>query len=91
MWFIIAFVVGIALMALVMWLRGRDMVVRWYEWLIGAIGLVLLLFTIQNSVTAFAELEPTAVWMFWLVLGLPSIILLTIAGQLVWRHNRATP
>ena len=89
MWFIIALVVGVALTVLVMWLRSRDMVVRWYEWLIGAIGLLLLLFTIQNSVTAFAELEPTAVWMFWLVLGLPSIILLAVAGQLVRRHNRA--
>lgn len=89
MWFIIALVVGVALTVLVMWLRSRDIKVAWYEWLIGAIGLALLLYTIQNFATAFAELESQAAWMFWLVLGLPAVILLAVAGQLVWRHNRA--
>ena len=43
MWFIIALVVGIALMALVCWLRSRDIRIRWYKWLIGLVGLALLL------------------------------------------------
>ena len=89
MWFIIAFVVGIALTALVLWLRGRDIKVTWYEWLIGLVGLALLLYTVQNFVTAFAELESQAAWMFLLVLGLPAVILLAVAWQLVWRRQRA--
>ena len=48
MWFIIALVAGVAVAVLVMWLRSRDMVVKWYEWLIGAIGLLLLMFTIPE-------------------------------------------
>lgn len=52
-------------------------------------GLLLLLFTIQNFFGSFAELEPTAAWMFWLVTGLPAIILLGVAWQLAWRRNRA--
>ncbi len=89
MWFIIALVVGVGLTALVMWLRSRDISVTWYEWLIGVLGLVLLLFTIQNSVTAITELESTASMMFLLVLGLPALILLAVAWQLIARRQRA--
>ncbi|MBA7468401.1 hypothetical protein ES707_03650 [subsurface metagenome] len=88
MWFIIGLVAGATLLALVPWLRSRDIKVTWYEWLIGVIGLALLLFTIQNFVGSFAELEPTAAWMFLLVTGLPALILLTVAWQLAWRRHR---
>lgn len=89
MWFIIGIVLGVALLGLVLWLRSRDIKVSWYEWLIGVIGLLLLLFTIQNFVGSFIELEPTAAWMFWLVTGLPALILLAVAWQLAWRRHRA--
>ncbi|MBA7690140.1 hypothetical protein ES703_98664 [subsurface metagenome] len=89
MWFIIALILGIALTALVLWLHSRDIKVSWYEWLIGVIGLLLLLFTIQNFVGSFIEVESTAAWMFWLVTGLPALILLVIAWQLVARRQRA--
>ncbi len=88
MWLIIGLVAGAALLALVLWLRGRDIKVTWYEWLIGAVGLLLLLFTIQNLLGSFAELESTAAYMFLLVTGLPSIILLAVAWQLVARRQR---
>jgi len=89
MWLIIGLVAGAALLALVLWLRGRDIKVTWYEWLIGAIGLLLLLFTIQNLVGSLAELESTAAYMFLLVTGLPSLILLAVAWQLIARRQRA--
>ena len=89
MWLIIGLVAGAALLALVIWLRSRDIKVTWYEWLIGVIGLLLLLFTIQNLVGSFAELEPTAAYMFLLVTGLPALILLAVAWQLVARRQRA--
>ena len=89
MWFIIALVVGVGLAWLIMFMRGRDIKVTWYEWLIGIIGLLLLLFSIQNAITATAEFESTASMMFLLVLGLPALILLAVSWQLVARHNRA--
>ena len=89
MWLIIGLVVGAVLLALVAWLRSRDIKVTWYEWLIGVIGLLLLLFTIQNFAGSFIELEPTAAYMFLLVTGLPALILLVIAWQLAWRRHRA--
>jgi len=88
MWFLIALILGAGLLALVLWLRSRKIVVKWYEWLSGAIGLGLLLFTIQNFVASFAEMEPIAPWMFLLVFGLPAIISLAIACLLPWRRHR---
>jgi uncharacterized membrane protein len=88
MWLIIGLVIGAGLLALVLWLHSRKIAVTWYEWLVGAIGLLLLFFTIQNFTTSFAEHEPTAAWRFLLVLGLPSVILLAIACLLPWWHHR---
>jgi len=87
MWLIIGLILGAVLLGLVLWLRGRDIKVTWYEWLIGVIGLLLLLFTIQNFAGSFIELEPTAAWMFLLVTGLPALILLALAWQLARRHR----
>ena len=89
MWLIIGLVLGAALLALVLWLRGKNISMKWYEWLIGAIGFLLLLFTIANFAGSFAEREPTAAWIFALILGLPSLILLAVAWQLVARRQRS--
>ncbi len=89
MWFIIALIVGAGLTALVLWLRRQDVSLTWYEWLIGIVGLALLLFTIQNFFGSLAEIESTAANMFLLVVGLPALILLVIAWQLVARRQRS--
>ncbi len=89
MWLIIGLVAGAAILALVMWMRNKGISMTWYEWLIGVIGLILLMFTIQNFVGSQAELESTAANMFLLITGLPALILLAIAWQLVARRQRA--
>jgi hypothetical protein len=90
MWFIIGIVIGALLLGLVAWMRGKNMSLTWYEWFIGVVGLILLLFTIQNFVGSFAELEPTAAWLFLLITGLPALILLAVVWQLAARRNKAT-
>jgi len=89
MWFTIAFVLGAGLVALVIWLRGSSVQVKWYEWLIGIIGLLLLIFTIQNLTGSLAEFNSTAAWLFLPITGLPALILLAVAWQLVARRQRA--
>jgi hypothetical protein len=89
MWLIIGLVAGAAILGLVVWMRGKDIAIKWYEGLIGALGLVLLLFTIQNFAGSQAELESTAANMFLLVTGLPALILLAVAWQLIARRQRA--
>lgn len=89
MWFVVALVVT----ALVVWLMSfvakKGIKVAWYEWLIGIIGVLMLMFTIQNYFGSMAEFESEAASMMLLVVGLPSLILLAIAGSLAWRRNRS--
>jgi len=89
MWVIVALIVGGLVGALALWLRSRDIKVSWYEWLIGVIGLLLLLFTLQNYFAVQAEWESDAANMFLLVTGLPAVILMVVAGFLSWRRQRA--
>jgi uncharacterized membrane protein len=88
MWFLAGLIIGAGLITLALWLRGMKISVRWYEWLIGILGLLLMLFTIQNFSASFAEYEEYAAWTFLWVFGLPSITLLAIACLLPWRRHR---
>ena len=90
MWFIIGLILGSALLALILFLRTRNIAVKWYEWLIGAIGLLMLLFTILNFSGSLAEHENFAAWTFLWLSGVPSIILIGISLFLPWRrHSKA--
>ena len=88
MWLVIGLIVGALLIWLVSFMKSKGMAFKWYEWIIGLIGLALLLFTVQNFFGSQAELEPKAANMFLLVTGLPSLILLAITWQLVIRHKK---
>ncbi len=55
----------------------------------GAIGLLLLLFTIQNFIAAFVEKAPGAAWMFLLTIGIPALVLMAVAWQLAARRQKA--
>jgi uncharacterized membrane protein len=81
-------IIGASLVTLIWWLKNKKANLRWYEWVIGIAGTALLLFTIQNIFGSFDETEPKAAAMFVLVTGLPSLILLAIAWQLVLRRYR---
>ena len=88
MWFVISFLLGVGLLAFVWWLRSRDIKLTWYEWLIGILGLVVLLFGLQNLVGSFAENEPEAAWVFLYTLVPAGLIIIAIALQLVVRRQR---
>ena len=81
--FFVGAIFAVVITALVFWVIKQGISVRWWEWLIGAIGIALLIFTVQNFLGSFVENEPKAAWMFWLVLGLPSLIILAIPTVLV--------
>ena len=86
MWFII----GIAVGALLLWvISAGNLSLKWYEWLIGAVGLALLLFTILITTTSYAEDEPKAGQLFMLILGLPSLVLLGLTWFLPSRRKTA--
>ncbi|MFC1865522.1 dehalogenase [Chloroflexota bacterium] len=90
LWFILGLIIGSGLLVLIYWIRTRKIVVKWYEWLLGVIGLLLLLFMIQNILGSVRELEPTAAWQFLWLIGLPAIIFTALAVWLPMRRYRKT-
>ena len=89
MWFVAALILGGLVGALALWMRSKDMKMAWYTWLIGIVGLFLLLFTIQNYVGSVNEFEDSAATMFLVVMGIPAVVLLAVAGVLGYRGLKA--
>ena len=90
MWLVVALILGFAVTALVFWMRSKGIKMTWYEWLIGIVGLLLVLFAAQNFLEVTDELNPTAASRFLLFVGLPGLILMVIAWQLTLRSNKTT-
>lgn len=86
MWFFAGILLAVVLILLMLWLRNRKIAITWYEWLICALGLALLLIALQNYFAASAGYEPTAPGMFLLIFGLPAVIILIITVGLVCWH-----
>ncbi|KSV18878.1 dehalogenase [Dehalococcoides mccartyi] len=86
MWFIIGLIIGALILGLVWSMKRNNFQLTWYEWLIGIIGLALILFTIQNFFGSLDELESKAASIFLLVVGLPGLILLAVSWQLAVRR-----
>lgn len=86
MWFIIGLIIGALILGLVWSMKRNNFQLTWYEWLIGIIGMALILFTIQNFFGSLDELESKAASIFLLVIGLPGLILLAISWQLAARR-----
>ncbi|MBF4482083.1 MAG: dehalogenase [Dehalococcoides mccartyi] len=86
MWFIIGLIIGALILGLVWSMKRNNFQLTWYEWLIGIIGLALILFTIQNFFGSLDELESKAASIFLLVVGLPGLILLAVSWQLAARR-----
>ena len=81
--------VGAGILAFVIWSRNNKVQAKWYEWVIGIIGMLLVLFAIQNFYGSLIEKEPEAANMYLLLNGLPGIVLGAIAAALIWRRQRA--
>jgi len=84
MLFILGLVVGAALLGLVLWLQRKEIAVRWYEWLVGALGFMMLVWTVNDYFGSTAEHNETAAHIFLWLLGTPAIILLGLAVFLPW-------
>ena len=89
MWFIFGLVLGVSGI-LVYQLARRGAVIRWYEWLIGVIGTILLYIGVWHFFGSLRELETQAGWLGLVIIGVLGLILLVVALQRVWRRNRAS-
>jgi hypothetical protein len=94
MWFLAGILFSGIITVLYLWLRGSHVVVKWYEWLIVAVGMALLIFGLQNYRATLAEHWSIGTpFTFLLVFVVPALILLAIAAFLLWwrqyRHRSA--
>ncbi len=85
--FVGGLVIGGILLGLALWLR--DYKIKWYEWAIGVIGLLLVGVGVWHYFASLVERFSTAGWFGLLVLGIPGLVLLVLAWQLALRRNRA--
>ncbi|ACZ62481.1 dehalogenase [Dehalococcoides mccartyi] len=85
---LIGVVVTAGLFGVISWLRKNNVKVNWYEWLIGILGLGLLLLAVQHLLGAMTELFFYAAWMGFAIIGIPALILLVVAWQLVVRRAK---
>ncbi len=89
MWMAIAFILGVGLTALWFWAKNKNMSIKWWEWVLGLLGIFLISFTIQNIMASSFEEVTATNGAFMLVTGLPGLILLVIPWQTVWRRMRS--
>jgi phosphatidylserine synthase len=85
----IAFVLGVGLTVLWFWAKNKNVSIKWWEWVLGLLGVVLVSLTVQNIMAADYEEVSRTVVPFLLVTGLPGLILLVIPWQTVWRRMRS--
>lgn len=90
MWFIMGLAIGALILAGALLLRGRGFSVRWYEWALALLGLLLLMFSLQNYWATRAEHWSSGTpFTFLLIFGVPGLALLLLAVALaLWRYLR---
>jgi len=86
--FIGTLLLGAAILGLVLWLRSSKINLRWYEWLCGALGFLLVIGAVQHYFGSLTEGYSTAGLFGALILGVPALILLAVTWQLVIRHKK---
>ncbi len=88
-WTIFGILLGAGVLAVILWLRKRDSKVTWYEWLIGVVGVLLLVTATQHYIASSAEMYITAAWLGALIFGGSGLILLAVVWRLIARRQRA--
>ncbi len=82
-------ILGLLLGAGFFWLATSGKVkFRWYEWILVVLGVILILFAIQNYSASQFELEPRAAGIMLWLFGLPGLVLAALAGVLAWMRGR---
>lgn len=76
LWLILGLIIGGGLVYIIFSDKYK---VAWYQWVLGATSIVLILLTIQNILGFVRELEPVAITFTLIVMGIPAVILGALA------------
>lgn len=88
MLFWIGLMAGVGITVLVNWLTRKKAAVRWYEWMLGGLGMISIFATIQHYFGSLREHEFQSAWMGSLIFGVIGLILLAMVWQLVVRRAK---
>ncbi len=80
LWVIVALVLGVGGTLLLGWIRRSNMKPNIWVWLLGAMGLLLVLMALQHYVGTMEEMLPTAALWGAMIFGIPGLILLAVAA-----------
>lgn len=78
----------LAMLALAVFASKRGITIKWYESVLGAGAIFLILFAVAEYFAALEEFEPLAANALLLIFGLSGVVLGLIAGALVWNRKR---
>jgi uncharacterized membrane protein len=88
MWLVSGAIAAAFLFLMAGFFKSKGHTVKWYAWLTGIIGVVLVLFTAQNYFGSQAEFWPKAANLFLVIGGLPALIFLVVTWQLIVRSKQ---
>ncbi|MDW7673323.1 MAG: hypothetical protein SCK28_02180 [Bacillota bacterium] len=98
LWLFFGIVIGYILSVLVSKVKAGQLAVKWYQWVLGVLGTVLLLFTIQNYLALKnLEFNAKAASYTWSVFGLPALVMFAliwvipfVAGKVSKKNPKAS-
>ena len=80
--------IGVASAASYFSLKAKGISLKWYEWPLAIIVVLLLVFTVQNFFGSLAEMEVRAAGLLLVFMGVPTVILGVFLVRLVSRHAK---
>lgn len=86
-WLIIGLVLGAAGWWLVSWTRSNKINVKWYEWVLIVLAVLMAALTVMDYTTLTREMEPAAAGVILWLYGIPALLLAAIAVGLIWWQN----
>ncbi|AGG06959.1 Tetrachloroethene reductive dehalogenase TceA membrane-bound subunit [Dehalococcoides mccartyi] len=90
MWGIIfAIVVASVVTWLVSWALSHKIAIKWFEWLLAAIGLVFLGAAFQHTLGEAYEGLYKAAWLGLLIMGGIGVVLIAVTIQSIRRRNNS--
>ena len=86
-WTLFTIILVAALTLLVVYVFNKKIAVKWWEWVLLALGVLLFVFGLQNLFGGLAEGEAKAAWLLFATFGILGAILIAVPAILVQRRR----
>ncbi|KSV17873.1 dehalogenase [Dehalococcoides sp. THU3] len=86
-YFFLTIALAVGLTMLFTWFKKNNITLKWNEWVLGILGLLLALFAIQHTyASATYEFEYTSAWIMGVIVLLLAVVPLLFAARSVRRR-----